>query len=164
MKTKVSVMIGIAAIILFFTTQVYGTAALPAPFARDQGADRQALMATLWTQHYEAPTATALALAEDGSPEALAELIRALAEDKMSGRRHAAMVALEQAGDAAVPPLCAALASPQPILRRNAAEVLGWIASPQAVPCLIAAQTDENDEVRGMVAWALGQQPIIYEQ
>ncbi|MFN2291118.1 MAG: HEAT repeat domain-containing protein [Anaerolineae bacterium] len=98
------------------------------------------------------------ALGSIGTPQALEALLQPLADLTMSGQRHAALSALETAGDPAVEPLVALLDSPSGHVRRNAAEALGWVASPSATQALAHSLAQDRDAaVRQQAAWALGQ-------
>jgi HEAT repeat protein len=97
------------------------------------------------------------ALGRIGSHEAAQALLAALADPELTGRRHAALGALEAMGEPAVAPLQEMLASADASARRNAAEVLGWIGSRSATPALVATLGDADSAVRAQAAWALGE-------
>jgi HEAT repeat protein len=100
----------------------------------------------------------AQALGQIGSPAAVDALLVPLSDLTLTGRRHAALGALEALGEPAVEPLVQRLDSPSGHIRRNAAEALGWIAAPSASEALLqAVQQDGDPEVRAQAAWALGQ-------
>ncbi len=93
--------------------------------------------------------------------EAVAPLIRALAEADVEGRSNAAYALgrLESVAVPAVPALAKTLKDQEARVRKAAAEALGAIGSPAqaAVPELITAlQKDQEDDVREEAAKALG--------
>jgi HEAT repeat protein len=97
------------------------------------------------------------ALANIGTPDALAALTVPLTETEMTPSRHAAMTGLEAAGEKSTKTLVSALSSDDSALRANAAEMLGYIKPAAAVEPLAAALQDPEPEVRGQAAWALGE-------
>lgn len=105
-----------------------------------------------------AVTVAAEALGRIATPAAVATMLEPLADLTMTGHRHAALAALETAGEPAVEPLVALLDSDSGHIRRNAAEALGWVGSPAATDALVGALRNDRDAgVREQAAWALGQ-------
>jgi HEAT repeat protein len=105
-----------------------------------------------------AVTVAAEALGHIATAEALATVLEPLSDLTMTSQRHAALAALETAGEPAVEPLVALLDSDSSHIRRNAAEALGWVAAPEATDALARALRNDRDAtVREQAAWALGQ-------
>lgn len=98
----------------------------------------------------------ALFLAEMKRPEAIPDLIGALADDSWHVRFHAA-IALGSMGREALEPLVIALEKGGAEARAGAAEVMGLAKDPMAAGPLSRAMGDPERHVRITAAWALGE-------
>lgn len=101
--------------------------------------------------------ASAAALMNAGTEEALSHLMSALRQEDLTPERHAAMEAFETAGDRAIPVLVSALDDDRATLRANAVETLGWIGNPRAIRPVRTRLDDSSARVRAAAAWALGE-------
>ncbi|MGQ9767263.1 MAG: HEAT repeat domain-containing protein [Anaerolineae bacterium] len=90
------------------------------------------------------------------SPQAIAALIRALADPEPIVRWHAAEALAAQEAGHAFPALVAALADPEPLRRAGAAEALGGLGGEAATLALRPHLSDADPGVRAAVAAALG--------
>ncbi|MGB4976440.1 MAG: HEAT repeat domain-containing protein, partial [Anaerolineae bacterium] len=86
-----------------------------------------------------------------------AGLTAPLADQPMTPARHAAMGALERAGQPAVAAVVAALNDSSAVVRTNAAEMLGWLKPASAVADLARLLSDPDPAVQAQAAWALGE-------
>jgi HEAT repeat protein len=88
-------------------------------------------------------------LEEEGGPEAVRYLIKALGDREFISIRWRAAIALGDLGDhAAVEPLISALGDENDHVREEAADALGRIGDEKAVPALIQAMKDPQRGVR----------------
>jgi HEAT repeat protein len=88
-------------------------------------------------------------LEEQGGPEAVRYLIKALGDPEFVSIRWRAAIALGDLGDrAAVEPLLTALRDENDHVREEAADALGRIGDPVAVPALIQSLKDPQRGVR----------------
>jgi HEAT repeat protein len=88
--------------------------------------------------------------------EAVAALIRALADGENTGRRNSAVEALVEFGGRAVPQLLHAMGDHDPDVRKLVVDALAGIGDPRCSDALVAGLRDLDANVRAAVAEALG--------
>jgi HEAT repeat protein len=99
-----------------------------------------------WKRRYAALEAAG------ADPEAMAQLVAAMADAHVSVRRLATVLVGLVGTPAALEPLCRALRDPAVAVRRSAGDALNDLADPAAVPAMEAALADPNKLVRWRAA------------
>ena len=99
-----------------------------------------------WKKRYAALEAAG------ADPEAMAQLVAAMADAHVSVRRLATVLVGLVGTPAALEPLCRALRDPAVAVRRSAGDALNDLADPAAVPAMEAALADPNKLVRWRAA------------